>query len=197
MQGSAKARIAPVTKTADGGVQRADPDGSPLLSRFLGTHLRATHTVALAALERAFATFRMSPTRYSILVHAGERPGITQTRLAELVGADRTTIVPMLRGMERLGYVRRTRARHDRRATEVRITASGRAIVRRLVPLAEEHERRMVEGLSTAEQAALLKALERLRTNLAGNAPGAGAPGPRPASARLASGRPARRRPAA
>ena len=167
MQGSAKARVAPDTTMDDGVAQRAAPDGSPFLSRFLGTHLRATHTVALAALERAFATFRMSPTRYSILVHAGERPGITQTRLAELVGADRTTIVPMLRGMERLGYVRRGRARHDRRATEVRITAKGRAILRRLVPLAEEHERRMVQGLSATEQAALLRALGRLRTNLA------------------------------
>ena len=168
MQGSAKARMAPGTAAGEQVVDLSAPDGSAFLSRFLGTHLRATHTVALAALERAFATFRMSPTRYSILVHAGERPGITQTRLAELVGADRTTIVPMLRGMERLGYVRRGRARHDRRATEVRITAKGRAILRRLVPLAEEHERRMVRGLSPTEQAALLSALERLRTNLAG-----------------------------
>jgi len=163
MQGSAKARAAPDTTMSDDGAQRAAPDGSAFLSRFLGTHLRATHTVALAALERTFATYRMSPTRYSILVHAGERPGITQTRLAELVGADRTTIVPMLRGMERLGYVRRARARHD-----LRITPKGRAILRRLVPLAEEHERHMVQGLSSTEQAALLRALERLRTNLAG-----------------------------
>jgi DNA-binding MarR family transcriptional regulator len=168
MQGSAKARARPDTSADDRGVDQSAPDGSPFLSRFLGTHLRATHALALAALERAFAPLRMSPTRYSILVHASERPGITQTRLAELVGADRTTIVPMLRGMERLGYVRRARARQDRRATEVRITPRGRAILRKLVPLAVEHERRMVRDLQVVDQEALLRALEKLRSNLAG-----------------------------
>jgi DNA-binding MarR family transcriptional regulator len=168
MQGKAKARTTPDTAVEDPGVDQSAPDGSPFLSRFLGTHLRATHTVAIASLERAFAPLRMSPTRYSILVHANERPGITQTRLAELVGADRTTIVPMLRGMERLGYVRRKRARQDRRATEVRITPRGRAILRKLIPLAVEHERRMVRDMPAGEQEALLRALERLRSNLAG-----------------------------
>ncbi len=143
------------------------PDDSALLSRFIGTHIRATNTVALAALERAFAPLRMSPTRYSLLVHADERPGITQTRLAELAGADRTTIMPMLRSMERLGYVKRSRARHDRRAVEVHITARGRAQLRRLVPLAVAHEQRMVEGLSRAEQQELLRLLGLLRANFA------------------------------
>jgi len=168
MQGRAKARPSADTNADYPGVDRSAPDGSPFLSRFLGTHLRATHTLAIASLERAFAPLRMSPTRYSILVHASERPGITQTRLAELVGADRTTVVPMLRGMERLGYVRRKRARQDRRATEVRITPRGRAILRKLVPLATEHERRMVRDLPATDQAALLRALEKLRSNLAG-----------------------------
>ena len=168
MQGRTKARAAPDKIPDELGVDRSAPDGSPFLSGFLGTHLRATHTVALASLERAFAPLRMSPTRYSILVHANERPGITQTRLAELVGADRTTIVPMLRGMERLGYVRRKRARQDRRATEVRITPRGRAILRKLIPLAVEHERRMVRDMQATEQQALLRALEKLRGNLAG-----------------------------
>lgn len=144
------------------------PDDSPFLSRFIGTHIRATHTAALAALERAFAPLKMSPTRYSLLVHASERPGITQTRLAELAGADRTTIVPMLRSMERLGYLRLRRATDDRRATEVRITPRGRAVVRRLVPLAVAHEQRMVGKLSRAEQQELLRLLGALRGHLAG-----------------------------
>ena len=168
MQGRAKAKPSTDTNADYPGVDRSAPDGSPFLSRFLGTHLRATHTLAIASLERAFAPLRMSPTRYSILVHASERPGITQTRLAELVGADRTTVVPMLRGMERLGYVRSKRARQDRRATEVRITPRGRAILRKLIPLAVEHERRMVHDIQAAEQQALLRSLERLRGNLAG-----------------------------
>lgn len=146
--------------------QGTAPDSSRFLSTFLGTHIRVTQNVAIAALERAFAPLHMSPTRYALLVHARELPGATQTQLAELIGADRSTIVPMLNDMERRGLIHRVRALVDRRATEIRITPKGRTLLRRLIPLAEAHERRMTRGLSAADRATLGELLAALRRNL-------------------------------
>jgi DNA-binding MarR family transcriptional regulator len=142
------------------------PDNSAFLSGFLGTHIRVAHMAAILTLERAFAPLKMSPTRYAILVHAQELPGATQTQLAELVGADRTTIVPMLASLERQGLIRRARAVHDRRSTEICITGKGRGLLKKLIPLAVAHNRRMTLRVSAAEQAALKRTLERIRRNL-------------------------------
>lgn len=143
------------------------PDDSLFLSGFLGTHIRVTHVAAVTTLERSFAPLDMSLTRYAILVHARDLPGATQTQIAELIGADRTTLVPMLVNLERRGLIRRVRAAHDRRATEIRITRKGATLLGKLIPLAEAHNRRMVRDLSTAEQGALKRLLAKIRRSLA------------------------------
>lgn len=145
----------------------SSPDRSVFLSGFLGTHIRATNVTAILTLERLFAPMRMTLTRYAILVHARDLPGATQTQIAELIGADRTTIVPMLGSMERRGLIRRMRAAHDRRATEIHITRKGNDLLDKLVPLAVAHNRKMVRNLSAREQDALRRTLQKIRHSLA------------------------------
>jgi DNA-binding MarR family transcriptional regulator len=144
------------------------PEGSELLLNFLGTHIRLAHFVAISTLEPLFARLGTTPTRFALLVHTKELPGTNQTRLADLLGADRTTLVPVLLSMEEQGLIRRTRAEHDKRTTKIWITPKGQALLTQLIPLATAHDQRLRQRLSARDQQALVKILAKIRRNLAG-----------------------------
>jgi DNA-binding MarR family transcriptional regulator len=79
------------------------------------------------------------------------------------------TTFSALKAMERLGYVRRRQRDGDRKKVFVFLTAKGRALRRRLVPLAEEVNSIAIRGVTAADVAATRKALLAVIENLAGD----------------------------
>jgi DNA-binding MarR family transcriptional regulator len=69
--------------------------------------------------------------------------------------------------MERLGYIARRQRDGDRKKVFVFLTPKGRALRRRLVPLAEEVNSIAIRGVSAAAIAATRKALLAIIENLA------------------------------
>jgi DNA-binding MarR family transcriptional regulator len=138
---------------------RAAPLKPGVLPGLLGYRLR----LAQQAVFRDFASSvaEISPGRAGMLLLVEANPGVTQGRLAQAVGLDRSTMVGVIDVLETRRLVERRRG-DDRRTNGLWLTAAGRAFVARLKRRIEAHERRVAAHLSGAERAQLLALLEKL-----------------------------------
>jgi DNA-binding MarR family transcriptional regulator len=81
-----------------------------------------------------------APAHFGVLsMLAAQRRGVTLTRLAALHGVSLPTMSNTVTAMEDRGWVRRTPRQQDRRIVQVEVTASGRAVLRRVRRVAEVH----------------------------------------------------------
>jgi DNA-binding MarR family transcriptional regulator len=130
-----------------------------VLPGLLGYRLR----LAQQAVFRDFAhsVGRLSPGRVGILLLIEANPGVNQSRLAQAVGLDRSTMVGLLHALEAQALIERRRG-DDRRTNGLWLTATGRAQVTQLKRRIGAHERRVAQRLSAAERAQLLALLEKL-----------------------------------
>ena len=130
-----------------------------ILPGLLGYRLR----VAQQALFRDFqaTVAELSPGRVGILLLIEANPGVTQSRLAQAVSLERSTMVGVLHVLEGRGLLERRRG-VDRRTNGLWLTASGRSLVAKLKRRIQLHERRVSSRLTPAEREQLLGLLEKL-----------------------------------
>jgi DNA-binding MarR family transcriptional regulator len=130
-----------------------------LLSGLLGYRLR----VAQQAVFRDFARSipEASPGRVGILLLIDANPGVTQGRLAQAVGIDRSTMVGVVHALQARELVQRRRG-EDRRTNGLWLTRTGRTLVASLKQRIRIHERRVASRLSAADRTQLLALLEKL-----------------------------------
>jgi DNA-binding MarR family transcriptional regulator len=101
--------------------------------------------------------------------------GLTQRELSALAGVMEPTAFGALRAMEQRGYIERRRRPENRKNVYVHLTRRGRALERKLVPLAEEVNRVAVRGMSRDEVAKLGHLLRAMVDNLAADEKARGA----------------------
>src|SRR4051812_49782359 len=109
-----------------------------ILPGLLGYRLR----VAQQALFRDFevSVAELSPGRVGILLLIEANPGVTQSRLAQAVALERSTMVGVLHVLEGRGLLERRRGA-DRRTNGLWLTAAGRSLVAKLKRRHVLHER--------------------------------------------------------
>lgn len=103
----------------------------------------------------------LSPGRVGLLVYVDANPGVTQSRLAEAVRRDRSTMVGVLDQLEARGLIERRRGT-DRRTNGLWLTRAGRAFLARALRSIERHERRIAAQLTPAERRRLLALLAKI-----------------------------------
>lgn len=130
-----------------------------MLPGLLGYRLR----LAQQAVFRDFASSiaELSPGRVGILLLLEANPGVTQSRLAQAVSLDRSTMVGVVDVLEGRGLIERRRG-EDRRTNGLWLTAEGRAALNRLKRRIQMHERRVATRLSAEERGQLIGLLEKL-----------------------------------
>jgi DNA-binding MarR family transcriptional regulator len=129
------------------------------LPGLLGYRLR----LAQQAVFRDFAdsVHGLSPGRIGLLIYVNANPGVTQSRLAEAVRRDRSTLVGVLDELEARALIERRRGA-DRRTNGLWLTRGGRALLARALRSISAHERRIAARLSAAERRQLLELLGRI-----------------------------------
>jgi DNA-binding MarR family transcriptional regulator len=130
-----------------------------LLPELIGYRLR----LAQQAVFRDFAASvpGLSPGRVGMLLLIEANPGLTQSRLANAVSRDRSTMVGVLDQLEAKGLIERRRGA-DRRTNGVWLTRAGRSALARAKRAIAIHERRVAARLSRVERAQLLDLLARI-----------------------------------
>ena len=134
-----------------------------VLPGLLGYELRLAQLAVFRDFERNVGVLGISPGRFGVLVLIEANAGLTQSRLAEAVGLDRSTMVPVLDEFERREMVERRRG-EDRRTNGLWLTPAGKRFLARVKRRIAAHEQRMFGGLSPLERAQLFALLSRLRS---------------------------------
>ena len=129
------------------------------LPQLLGYRLR----LAQQAVFRDFAesVHGLSPGRVGLLVYIEANPGVTQSRLAEAVRRDRSTMVGVLDELEERALIERRRGT-DRRTNGLWLTRAGRTLLTRAVREIAAHERRIAASMTAAERRLLLDLLGKI-----------------------------------
>lgn len=99
----------------------------------------------------------------SVVARLGE---ISHAALQEHLGLDGATITRLVKQFEAEGVVRRRLDPHNNRYTLVSLTPSGHQVVAELQAAHRAFQRRLLDGISPVDQEAMLRALERLQTNI-------------------------------
>ena len=130
-------------------------------------HLVKDATRALVrALQMRLAEHNVPFGQWTFLRILWERDGLTQRELSREAGVMEPTTFTALKAMEKQGYIVRKQAPGNRKNVYVHLTAKGRALKAKLVPLAEEVNRVAVAGLARNDvektRAHLLTIIENL-----------------------------------
>jgi len=131
-------------------------------------HLVKDATRALVrALQMRLAEHSVSFGHWTFLRILWEGDGLTQRELSEQAGVMEPTTFSALNAMERLGYVTRRKRGGDRKKVYVLLTAKGRRLQQKLVPLAEEVNRIAVRSVRSGDIATTRSVLLSIIENLA------------------------------
>jgi DNA-binding MarR family transcriptional regulator len=131
-------------------------------------HLVKDATRALVrALQARLAAHGVPFGHWAFLRILWECDGLTQRALSREAGVMEPTTHAALNVMERLGYVVRRQAADNRRNVFVFLTPRGRALKRKLVPLAEDVNAIAVRRVTVADFAATRRTLLAIIENLA------------------------------
>jgi DNA-binding MarR family transcriptional regulator len=95
-----------------------------------------------------------------------QRDGLTQRELSAEAGVTEPSTFAAIRTMEKQGYIVRRQVAANRKNVYVHLTAKGRALETKLVPLAEEVNKRAIKGVTSAEVHAARRVLLSVIANL-------------------------------
>jgi DNA-binding MarR family transcriptional regulator len=118
------------------------------------------------ALNARLRPYGLDYTRWRALAVLQEHSGATMGRLSDLTSVDRTTLTRTLGLMEKAGLVARRERETDRRSVAISLTAKGRRLFARILPLTLSETDRALTGFSPAEIRALRDRLKRMAENL-------------------------------
>jgi DNA-binding MarR family transcriptional regulator len=121
----------------------------------------------LSSLQVRLARHGVTLGHWTFLRILWQQDGLTQRELSHEAGVMEPTTVIALRGMESLGYVSRQRAEGNRKNVYVYLTARGKALKKKLVPLAEEVNALAMRALKPADVETTRRSLLVMLDNLA------------------------------
>jgi DNA-binding MarR family transcriptional regulator len=131
-------------------------------------HLIKDATRALVrALQIRLIEYDVSFGHWTFLRILWEKDGMTQRALSEAAGVMEPTTYAALIGMEKLGYIERRQLPENKKNMYVFLTEDGKALERKLVPLAVEVNEISMRGTTQEEIRITRKVLLGIIENLA------------------------------
>lgn len=133
-------------------------------ARFLPYRLSVlANTVSQDIASEYEQRFGLSVTQWRVMAILGRHDDLAARDVALRTAMDKVAVSRALTGLLQRKLVSRKVASSDRRASQLRLTAAGRRIHDQIVPLALEHERRLLRRLDGDEQRWLRRILDRLQ----------------------------------
>ena len=103
---------------------------------------------------------------WRVLAALREKDGRRMGDLSTTTSIEVSTLTRLVDNMEENGLVARRRDANDTRAVLLHVTAAGRRLTRRILPIADRYEAVALKGFGAAEAATLKAALRRLYANM-------------------------------
>ena len=132
----------------------------------LAHRMRTVSRLLMRNLEQRISTHGISQGMWFYLRVLWEHDGISQKELSERTGVVGPSTVGAIARMESMGLIRCRKDQSDRRVTTVHLTAKGKALEAKLVPLAIDVINEAVAGLPRVEIDRAKAVLDHMRDNL-------------------------------
>jgi DNA-binding MarR family transcriptional regulator len=118
------------------------------------------------AFRRRIAHVGVTPDQFTVMrnLAEGDRLGLTQSRMTELMGSDPNTIAALIERMETHGWVERHPHEHDRRARRIRLKPAGRRAYAQLRAIALELQQEILRTLPEDRRQSFLEDLGAVAT---------------------------------
>lgn len=133
-----------------------------LLPDLIGYHLRRAQLAVYQDFSTAMDGAELTPGQFGVLALIDANPGLSQTRLGEILGIDRSTVVGVIDKLETRGLVERAAHPQDRRAHALQLSPAGVKRFNELARRVRGHENRIARRLTAAERALLIGLLQRV-----------------------------------
>lgn len=112
--------------------------------------------------DEAFRPVDLTNGQFSLMMSLNRPEPPTMGQIAEVLAMDRTTLTAALKPLQRRELVRITPSPHDRRRRIVRLTARGRALLAKAVPLWTEAHAQLERSLPGGDADPLRAVLDAL-----------------------------------
>ena len=134
------------------------------LAEFLPYQLSlASNAVSTRIAEQYRRRFALRMTDWRVMAVLGDGGPLTQRQLCQLTLMDKVPVNRACKALEERGLAERRPNENDGRSHLLELTAEGRAVHARIMPLAEKIEEELFSSLSAEERAAFRAMLVRLR----------------------------------
>ncbi len=132
-----------------------------ILEELTGYAVRRAQLSIYADFTASLGVYDITPQRFSSLVIVCNNPGISQTRLAEVMGIARSNVVAIIDHFEQAGLLERQDS-GDRRAYHLHLTKEGQKQLEKYKHAVKEHDDRVSQHLTAKERQQLRALLGKL-----------------------------------
>ncbi len=133
------------------------------LEHFLPYRLSLLSNRVSAGIARCYRDrFGLSVTEWRIIAVLGHQPGLSGSELAARTGMDKVAVHRALRGLIARQLVIDRQPAGDRRRQYLHLSAAGRQLRARIVPLAQAYQKDLIACLEPADRRRLGRLLDRL-----------------------------------
>ncbi len=102
---------------------------------------------------------KLTQRQFAVLFAVDQHDGVSQTDLVSMTGIDRSTLADMIVRLQGKDFLARKRTEEDQRANSVRITSTGRKMLRASMPAIQRSDAQILEALPARARVELLKYL--------------------------------------
>lgn len=132
-----------------------------ILEELTGYAVRRAQLSIYADFTASLGVYDITPQRFSSLVIVSNNPGISQTRLAEVMGIARSNVVAIIDNFEQAGLLERQDS-GDRRSYMLHLTKEGQRQLEKYKQAVKEHDDRVSQNLTAKERQQLRALLGKL-----------------------------------
>ncbi|MDQ0229320.1 MarR family winged helix-turn-helix transcriptional regulator [Metabacillus malikii] len=132
---------------------------------YISIKIHKTDLLLTNFIKTKLESYNIAPEQNLILMLLLENDGLTQQQLVIKLNKDKTNIARMAASLEKKGFIRRSESQNDRRSVTLHLTETGKALGDIILPISEEFNEQISNGLSKEE----LIELERLLTKISQN----------------------------
>ncbi|HEX2841683.1 MarR family transcriptional regulator [Hyphomicrobium sp.] len=97
--------------------------------------------------QAEMASYDLTARQYAVLFALAHSDGMSQSKLVDATGIDRSTMADIVRRMLKKGIIQRKRDKDDARAYEVRITEEGVSLFKSVTPIVHRIEEKLLSAL--------------------------------------------------
>jgi DNA-binding MarR family transcriptional regulator len=134
----------------------------------LGYQIRYAYRGFVKALAEELEPHRVTTSQWSALRVLWQCEGLSQVELAQRMMVEKASLTPVLAGMEAGGLITRHRSLEDKRKIRIYLTATGRRLKEKVLPLGARINNRATRGLTAAQSQTLHALLTKVMANLGG-----------------------------